>query len=304
MKRKKKLKLKKKNVLILLIIIFCILGTFFVLTNNKSDTKKIVSSNKNISKKKENPKLKELNYINEKLDYFKDDYIDRYIAYKKANPSLPIEKVIVNVNIGLDYPYYENVIESKYLNTSYMIVNKYNSLSKDYVPKDLETIDSQFSNGEKLMVSYAKEAFEELASTAQSEGYTILAMSTYRSYDYQNSLYNRYVSLDGQAEADTYSARAGYSEHQTGLAADVYNKEKSYTEFENTKEFTWMQENAYKFGFILRYPKDKVDETGYMYEPWHYRYVGTRIAKYIHDNNITYEEYYVKFIDNKVQNDS
>ena len=296
--KKKKLKLKKKNLFILLIIILCIIGTFFLI-NKETNSKKTVSNSKNISKRKENPKLKELNYINEKLDYFKNDYIDRYIAYKKANPSLPLEKVIINVNIGLDYPYYENVHESKYLNTSYMIVNKYNSLSKDYVPKDLEVIDSQYSNGEKLMVSYAKEAFEKLASTAQSEGYTILAMSTYRSYDYQNSLYNRYVSLDGQAEADTYSARAGYSEHQTGLAADVYNKEKSYTEFENTKEFTWMQENAYKFGFILRYPKDKVAETGYMYEPWHYRYVGEEIAKYIHEKNITYEEYYVKFIEEK-----
>ena len=180
-----------------------------------------------------------------------------------------------------------------------MIVNKYNFLNKDYIPEDLQAINSKYSNGEKLMVSYAKDAFEKLASTAESEGFNILAMSTYRSYDYQNSLYNNYVSLDGTQKADTYSARAGYSEHQTGLAADVYNKEKPYTEFEDTKEFTWMQENAYKFGFILRYPEDKVSETGYMYEPWHYRYVGEEIAKYIHEKNITYEEYYVKFIEGK-----
>ena len=111
------------------------------------------------------------------------------------------------------------------------------------------------------LVSYAKDAFEQMASAANQEGMTIIAMSTYRSYDYQAGLYNRYVTRDGQEAADTYSARPGHSEHQTGLAADIYNGKVSYTNFENTKEFTWMQENAHKYGFILRYPKDKITET-------------------------------------------
>ncbi len=286
---KKKRKLKKKALAIITVTLIIIL-LIPILFLNKNEPK---------TAKKESKKTNELGDIAKKIDFYKDDYTDRYLAYKKANPNLSNEKVIVNVNIGLDYPYYENVQKTKYLNTSYIIVNKYNSLDSDYVPSNMEKIDSSFSKGERLMVDYAQEAFEELARSALEEGYNIYAMSTYRSYEYQNSLYNNYVSLDGQDKADTYSARAGFSEHQTGLAADVCNKEQPYTEFENTKEFNWMQENAYKYGFILRYPKDKVEETGYMYEPWHYRYVGKEIAEYIHQKNITYEEYYVRFIESK-----
>jgi len=117
-------------------------------------------------------------------------------------------------------------------------------------------------------------------------------MSTYRSYDYQVDLYNRYVKEDGKNAADTYSGRPGHSEHQTGLAVDVFNNKETYTNFEKTKEFTWMQNHAHEYGFILRFPKDKVNETGYEYESWHYRYVGKKIAKYIKENNISFEEYY------------
>ena len=141
------------------------------------------------------------------------------------------------------------------------------------------------------LVSYAKEAFEKLSHAAKQEKLNIIAMSTYRSYNYQVNLYNRYVENDGKEAADTYSGRPGHSEHQTGLAVDVYNIKETYTNFENTKEFTWMQEHAHEYGFILRFPKDKVNETGYQYESWHYRYVGKEIAKYIKDNKISFEEY-------------
>ena len=146
------------------------------------------------------------------------------------------------------------------------------------------------------LVKEAKEAFENLASTAKKENLNIIAMSTYRSYDYQVNLYNKYVRSDGKEAADTYSGRPGHSEHQTGLAVDVYNGKISYTSFEKTKEFNWMQEHAHDFGFILRFPKDKVNETGYTYESWHYRYVGIEEAKYIKEHNISFEEYYATII--------
>ena len=144
------------------------------------------------------------------------------------------------------------------------------------------------------LVDIAKEAFESMSDDAKKEGMNIIAMSSYRSYDYQVNLYNNYVKTDGKEAADTYSARPGYSEHQTGLAVDVYNLELPYTSFEKTEEFNWMQENAHKYGFILRFPKDKVDITGYQYEAWHYRYVGKEVAKYIHNHNMTLEEYIAK----------
>ena len=87
------------------------------------------------------------------------------------------------------------------------------------------------------------------------------------------------------------SARAGHSEHQTGLAVDVSNSSLDYDNFESTKEFYWMKNNAHKFGFILRYPKASFHITGFKYEPWHYRYVGIKIATYIYKNNLTLEEY-------------
>ena len=116
-------------------------------------------------------------------------------------------------------------------------------------------------------------------------------MSTYRSYTYQVNLYNRYKKQDGEEKADTYSGRPGHSEHQTGLAVDVYNKEKDYTNFGTTKEYEWMMEHAHEYGFILRFPKGKEKETGYTYEAWHFRYVGIDAATYIHNNNISLEEY-------------
>ena len=147
------------------------------------------------------------------------------------------------------------------------------------------------------MTKEAAKAFEEMSEAARKEGYTVRAVSTYRSYSYQQNLYSNYANRDGKANADKYSARAGYSEHQTGLAVDVDNAKQSYTSFGNTKEYNWMKENSYKYGYILRYTKETEFITGYMKEEWHYRYVGKEIAEYIHEHPMTYEEYYVRFLD-------
>lgn len=242
-------------------------------------------------------KLEKLENINEKLDFFKMEYLDRYIAYKEKNPDLDLEKVILYVNIGLDNPYYENSKDSPNVDTNTVIVNKYYHLPSDYVPSGLEEINPNYSSGKKLLQRDARIAFENLAKDAKSEGLSIIAMSTYRSYEYQEKLYNDYVKLDGMENADTYSARPGYSEHQTALVIDVYNGVESYENFGSTKEFEWMTENAYKYGFILRYPENSEMITGYQNEAWHYRYVGVEIATYMHDNPMTFEEYFARFLD-------
>ena len=194
--------------------------------------------------------------------------------------------------MNLDKPPYEYTIPAKNLNTDTLLVNKYYYLKEDYVPNDLQAISRKYALSNMRMVGTAKESFENLSAAAQAENLNIIAMSTYRSYTYQVNLYNRYKKQDGEAKADTYSGRPGHSEHQTGLAVDVYNKENNYTNFGKTKEFEWMQQHAHEYGFILRFPKDKEKETGYEYESWHYRYVGVEVATYIHDNNITLEEYH------------
>ncbi len=244
-----------------------------------------------------NKKLKELNNIDKKITYFNYNYLNRYLKYKNNNPQLSIKQVILDVNMNIDLPYYTNTKEVKNLNTITMLVNKYNYLPNNYIPNNLEKLDLSYSKEGMFLVKEAKVAFEKMHNDALLKNYNIIVMSSYRSYKYQENLYNQYTKKDGQKIADTYSSRPGHSEHQTGLAIDIYNGEVDYTNFENTKEFSWMQKNAHKYGFILRFPKNKVKETGYMYESWHYRYVGKEIAKYIYKHNISFEEYYAKFLE-------
>ncbi len=296
---KKKEKRKKSNLKLLLIIIIVFISCILLHNHNNDNNKKNTNnSKKDIVVNELSTKLNKLNNINEKIDFFKEEFIDRYINYKEKNPKLDIEKVIVYVNIGLDNEFYQNIQDSPNKYTNQVLVNKYNYLGEDYTP-DLEMINEDYTSDKRYMTKDAAKAFEELAKNAKKEGYTIRAISTYRSYKYQTQLYNNYSQKDGKEKADTYSARPGYSEHQTGLAVDVDNGKLTYTNFGKTKEFTWMKKNAYKYGFILRYTKEYEPITGYMNEPWHYRYVGKEIAKYIQDNPMTYEEYYIRFIDKK-----
>ena len=296
-RKKKRLKVKWKNFIIFLIILFLLVlglikGTVTIYKFITTPKEKEIKEEKKKTTKVDDSDYKKLDYINKKIDYFNDDYLDRYLKYKEKNPDLDNKQIIIDVNIGLDYPYYENSQEAKYLNKDYILVNKYNYLTKDYVPDNLVSLSTTYSRSGMKLVKSAKEAYEDMASSAKKEGYTIIAMSSYRSYDYQIDLYNKYVKSDGKKAADTYSGRPGYSEHQTGLAIDIYNGKYDYTNFNKTKEYLWMQKNAYKYGFILRFPENKEKITGYKYESWHYRYVGKELAKEIYTNDLTLEEYY------------
>ena len=133
-------------------------------------------------------------------------------------------------------------------------------------------------------------AFNKMQADAATQGIELSIVSGYRSYSRQNTLYNNYVARDGKVAADTYSARAGHSEHQTGLAADINSL---YQSFINTVEGQWLNNNCYKYGFIIRYPQGKESITGYMYEPWHIRYVGVDIATKLYNNGnwLSLEEY-------------
>ena len=160
-----------------------------------------------------------------------------------------------------------------------LIVNKEYGLPSDFAP------------GES---SEARQAFEEMKYQAQLEGIYLNAFSTYRSYWRQDRLYNNYVYEYGEEKADTFSARAGFSEHQTGLAFDIGGLDSSLwaqDDFRYTEEAKWLLENAYKYGFILRFPEGKEWITGYQYESWHFRYIGVENSINFKDNNLTLEEY-------------
>ena len=165
----------------------------------------------------------------------------------------------------------------------YMIANKTYSLPQSFGPGKLDSV----------VESAADKMF---AAAKREKGYNMWAQSGFRSYSTQKSIYENYVKRDGKASADTYSARPGYSEHQTGLAFDVCSdSEPCITSgFNNTSQAKWLSDNAYKYGFILRYVKGKSDETGYMYESWHFRYVGSELAEKLYNNGnwITMESYF------------
>ena len=176
-----------------------------------------------------------------------------------------------------------------------VLVNKNNRLDDKYIPPDLETISLEYATSDKFLRKEAKDSFEKLSSDAKKLGYTIVAVSAYRDYEYQENLFNNYIKEKGEEYALKCSARPGHSEHQTGLSVDVMGSNNDYDEFEKSNEFDWMSNNSYKYGFILRYPKGKEYITGFKYEPWHYRYVGKEVASIIYTEKITLVEYYNKY---------
>ncbi len=154
-----------------------------------------------------------------------------------------------------------------------LVANKSYGLPADYNPG---------------LEDYVREAFETMQSYAYDDGVTLYIGSEYRSYDYQVSIYNNYVDSYGWELADTFSARPGYSEHQTGLTIDCNTIDDA---FGDTEEAVWLAEHCAEYGFIIRFPEGKEDITGYKYEPWHIRYVGVEVAQEITDLGITLEEY-------------
>lgn len=156
------------------------------------------------------------------------------------------------------------------------------------------SLPSTYSPG---LTNETTEAFNKMEAAAKLEGLYIKCTSGFRSFNTQKKLYNNYVNRDGQVAADTYSARPGYSEHQSGLACDICSNDSNScinSTFDNTPEAKWSAKNAYKYGLILRYPKGKTNETGYQYESWHFRYVGVELATKLYNNGdwITLEDYF------------
>ena len=171
------------------------------------------------------------------------------------------------------------VVEPTYID-GILIANKKYPLPEDFNPGE---------NAE------ARAAFEQMATDAKALGFDLVAFSGFRSYEYQTTLYNNYVNRDGKEAADRYSARPGHSEHQTGLAFDIGEKSREdlwlTAEFGETPAGKWLADNAYKYGFILRYPEGKEDVTGFMYEAWHFRYLGVEKATEVKQTGLTLEEY-------------
>lgn len=184
-------------------------------------------------------------------------------------------------------------------NDSLILVNKRYQLPSDYVPKNLVEVPSQYQIHDHKLTADTYEAFLQMRSAGLKEGADLIITSGYRSFFTQAVIYQNFKNIDPFG-ADTYSARPGHSEHHLGTVIDFCEGwQKCLESFTGTHSEKWVNENAYKYGFILSFPLDKVEITGYTAEPWHYRYVGVDIATKMKKLNLTFEEYYFQFIINE-----
>ena len=316
----KKYKLKKEFKIFLFIVVFIIVGVIvgkaiykdYVYKNSyeyklevhgySSNDVKLLMDNLNnkyldkLLKSKKNSAL--ISILKEK--YYIKDNLDRYLEYYEKNKKESFENIVAIVNVNADYETYEHDIDANTSLEELMLCNKYYKLASDYEPTDLVEMKNKYYYGEKQIVRQAVyDAFKDMWTAADKEGIYLIVNSSYRSYQDQEAVYNEYKDELGEKEADSIAARAGYSEHQTGLSIDIFSKDNtSIKTFKESIAFSWLKENSYKYGFILRYPEGKESLTGYNPEAWHYRYVGIKVAKYLYENDLTFDEYYAYFIEN------
>lgn len=313
----KKIKLTKKGKLLIagvIALIIIVIGAIKInqkIQYQKTYEYKLLEKGYEINQVKELEKL----YSNKRLDYIltidKDDnliniakekyYIDKhleeYLAYIKEN-KCNNATAILKINTYTNYDFYSHDIEAKNLSNT-MIVNKFYKLKEDFVPNNLVDISNLYAWGtDNKAQKEVLDAFIRMQKDCLDQtGLKLLINSAYRSYKEQEEVYNDYVKKNNEEYADTIAARPGHSEHQTGLSLDIFStKDPKIKTFGESDTFKWLKDNAYKYGFIIRYPKDKEDITGFNYEPWHYRYVGLDIAKEIYEEDITYEEYYEYYL--------
>lgn len=281
------MKNRKKNYILLgmlLIMMIAIVSIILINSNPNDVSETIKTEDQAISEEKEN-ELKEEREDSEALQDELENSSELQDEGKVAGEE-PQQKQQQQQPEDKKYKENNGYIEGQTLPSEptyikgVLIANKKYPLPKDYAP------------GENVE---ARAAFELMAQEAKTLGFELVAFSTYRSYEYQELLYNKYVERDGKENADRYSARPGYSEHQTGLAFDIGEKGREdlwLTEaFGQSEAGKWLAENAHRYGFILRYPKGKEHITGYMYESWHFRYLGVELATKVKDSGVTLEEY-------------
>ena len=314
MKYKTVRKIKKKPIIILSIIVIFIIALISLILYinhinkdsyklekigyNKDEITLILKRNKteinDILKKKYDKNIPLL--LKEKYILYKN--LDSDLDYIKDNKLDKLTHVVSIVNVKANYDHYDEDIIKK-TDTSkgnLMLVNKFNYLDSTYVPNDITNIPLTYAFSDNQATKEVLSAFKNMWQKAKSENLNLIVNSSYRDYESQENVWNNYEARNGEEYADSIAARPGYSEHQTGLALDIITYGANKNTFEDTDEFKWLQKNAHKYGFILRYPKDKEDITGYEYESWHYRYVGVEAATEIHNKKITYDEYYAYYV--------
>ena len=202
------------------------------------------------------------------------------------------EEVIEETQEEKEYKSVMSLIEENKDNLT-KLVNKDNPLKYNYKPDDLVKPNVNSTKSNIYISNICKNALETMFEEAKEDGINLYLISGFRSSDYQARLYLNSLNRNGEQYTEKYVAKPNYSEHQTGLAVDISSKSNGYNltyTFADKKEGKWLKENAHKYGFILRYPEDRVEDTGYGFEPWHFRYVGKEVATYIYEHNLILED--------------
>ena len=318
--KKKKIRLKKQAYYLLAVIVFLVVGVILGInfyndfkykqTNEYKLTSKgysLEDTNVLLDKLSENSISSLINQDKNdtivglvKEKYFLEKNLDRYLAYIEEEEEDNLTDVVAIVNVNADHKWYEEELETDTSLNEQMIVNKFYALSEDYTPENLVSIPLDYSygtEGENQLIEYAYDKFLDLWQAAHDEGFYLMVTSSYRDYASQKEIYDYRKATQGERKADETAARPGHSEHQTGLVVDMTSTtEPSATDFSESEAYKWLKEHAHEFGFIERYPEGKTYLTGYSPESWHWRYVGIEAATVMHEENITYDEYYAFYL--------
>lgn len=236
-----------------------------------------------------------VSFIKEK--YFIYNNLSKYMEYKKKNKNDTYTHVVSIINTEADVEWLDNEKETDTSKGNLMLVNRLYGLSKDYEPEDIIDVPVSISySGVKISKSIL-ENIEELIEAGKEAGYTFVLSDGYRSYEAQKKMFESYKNSYGYEEADKNVARPGHSEYQTGISFQIVPYNKVFDKPRESTEYLWLKDNAYKYGFIFRYPEDKKDITLFDSYTWRLRYVGTDAASIIENEKICFEEYYTYFVD-------
>lgn len=321
-KRKKRLRLKPKVARFLIYFIFFIIMGIYTINESRkiiADFKYRETYEYKITEKgyklEEAKKLIEI-LSDEKLNYILDNeynemyynivsqkyYLnknfEKYIQYKEYHEDTSYEDVIAIVNVHANAGWYNESYETNINDGFLIIVNKFYHLDKSYERTDLQNINLAYAYANNSAAEIVIEKFKQMRDDIEEEmNVHLMVNSSYRSYEDQEEIYNEFKKVSLKY-ADSYAARPGYSEHQTGLAIDITSLEHpTANEFKESEEYKWLKENCHKYGFVLRYPEGKEHITGYSTESWHFRYIGEEAATQIYKENITFDEYYAYYIE-------
>ena len=233
-----------------------------------------------------------------KEKYFLYKNLDNYLEYASNNTEKTLTDVVAIVNVHANYNWYEFDLNTDTTLNEKLIVNKFYHLDQNYAPDDIVTVSNAYAYEGNKLRQIAYDAFIDMWNAAKEDNIKLVINSSYREYEKQASIYEDYKNWYGQTKADKQAARPGYSEHQTGLVIDVFSSDNQLTgTFKDSEGYKWLKENAYKYGYIERYPDGKEYLTGYEFESWHWRYVGVDAATVIQNENITFDEYYAYYIE-------